>query len=178
MKILFIADNVPAMHSGSSVRNYYILKALSLQNTVDLICLTDHIQNVETTIYYDIKNITYTFLQRKRIHSIKKLQYILSGKIPYIEQRKQIVLPEKIRHKLLEYDYIHLAELNSYFVIEKYIKDTNAKIIMDAHNVEYIQLQSELKSKPLLEKIVFKQFLNKLQDQEIAKKVSYLFVCS
>src|SRR5579864_4800722 len=103
MNILFIADNFPGLDSGGSARNYYILKSLAKNNVIDVIGLTDDKKQIKPIKF---KNVTYHILERKPAVFFSKLRYISTGKIPYIEQRKNIPLPQEIREKISQYNLI------------------------------------------------------------------------
>lgn len=179
MKILFIADNVPGLHSGSAVRNYYLLKALSSKNKIDLLCLTDDMNDVPIEMYQKLPNVTFYILERKMKNIMQKMNNIIQGEIPYMQQRVELLLPKDIVKKLKDYHVIHLAELNSYFIIEKYLP-LPSLIILDAHNVEAINTMSAIKKKPFPYNAVSHFFLHKLKQTEIniVRTVDYLLVCS
>ncbi|HSW89033.1 MAG TPA: glycosyltransferase family 4 protein [Candidatus Saccharimonadales bacterium] len=180
MKVLFIADILPELHSGSAVRNYYLLKTLANKYDVDFVGLTNDKNVVSMNIYKNLHTKSVTILNRKKIPFFKKLFYLIRGEIPYIQQRRNIHLPEEISNTLLMYDAIHVAELNSYFMLEKYTRDIKNPIILDAHNVEYIRFSSEIKHASLFTKFVGKILSHKLKQLEIQalKSINHLCVCS
>lgn len=179
MKILFIADILPDLTSGSAVRNYYVLQALSSNHEVEVIGLCDNAHDVNTDIYKDL-HVRYTLLERKSLNIYQRLWYLLLGKIPYVQQRTSIVLPYFIQQKLKTYDLIHLSELNAYFFMKKYMNLIIKPVVLDAHNVEYKRLKAELAFGSFLKKIAgsILVWLVKSYEIQAIKKISCLLVCS
>ncbi|HSW96461.1 MAG TPA: glycosyltransferase family 4 protein [Candidatus Saccharimonadales bacterium] len=180
MKILFIADILPDLHSGSAVRNYYLLASLSKKYSVDFVGLTDNTHIVNMNIYRKLNIIQPTILERRTLPFFVKLFYLLRGEIPYVQQRKNVKLPKHIITALKKYDYIHLAELNSYFLLEKYMQEIHVPIVLDAHNVEYIRFSTEIKNASLLTRYIGNILSLKLKKLEIQaiKRIEHLSVCS
>lgn len=177
MKILFIADNFPQFGSGSSVRNFYLLKALSQNNTIDIVGFTDKNSDVSPI---PLHGVEYFTIKRNPLNMVKRLALAIAGKIPYIEQRKALTLPPSIKSKLSSYDLIHISELNSFFVFEKYLHLTQAPIILDAHNIDYVRFLAEFNNKPLFQKILGKVSANRIKklEADCVRKVKHLLVCS
>ncbi len=178
MKILFIADNLPELTSGSRVRNFYLLNSLVHENLIDVIGFLN--QNSEPLNLLGSKNINYELLKRARINLFDKIRFLISGKIPYIELRKKTVLPKQIIDNFNKYDLIHLAELNSFFVIQKYLHEIKVPIVLDAHNIEYVRLKSEFKNKSFIARLIGKTLLQSLKKEELyaIRNIQYLLTCS
>lgn len=166
MKIAIISTRPLSKNSGADSRNYHLAKILSKKFSV----------NSYTPLF------TNKLLMNKNeeVHTFKKVFLLLQGKIPYIEHLKLAIFSESTIKQLQSTDFIQLEEMSSYYVIEKYLKDLNVKIVLDTHNIDYQRFLSEIESKGFVYKYIGKIIAKKLKREEIKaiKKVNHILVCS
>jgi hypothetical protein len=111
---------------------------------------------------------------------LNKLFYYFQFKIPYLEYNKfnNIDLTKLKTDKGI----IWFAELESYFLLKQNLDKLNYYKILDAHNVDYIRLKSEMNTKSFAYKMLSQPFVIRLKYEEIKaikKNGSYycLFRC-
>ena len=77
----------------------------------------------------------------------KKFKEIFHKKLPHAEMLKNSLLNRLILNKKIQPDIIQLEELDSFFFISSILnRFDKAKIILDAHNVEYKVLKYEIEN--------------------------------
>lgn len=187
MNITFFTTKPPRLHSGSEVRNYYLLKALSSSpkinkiNKINLIYASTEakIDDLENFSDMEVEKNIYKLPPR---NLIKTLISFMTGKIPYVNHLVNNLSNEKIQKILLSSDLIILSELDSYLILSRWIekKKIKAKILLDAHNIDHLRFKSEIYSNIKFFKILANIYTNKLKKIEISavKNVNYIICCS
>lgn len=165
----------PLLRTGASVRNYYILKFMRSKNTT-LFCKDSDESNGVTRTWKNLNKIYLFKVYKKTI--LNKLFYYFQFKIPYLEYNKfnNIDLTKLKTDKGI----IWFAELESYFLLKQNLDKLNYYKILDAHNVDYIRLKSEMNTKSFAYKMLSQPFVIRLKYEEIKaiKKMDHIIVCS
>jgi glycosyltransferase involved in cell wall biosynthesis len=166
MKIAIVMTRTLSKDSGADIRNYYLSKILS--------------KNFDVTVFTPIFKNSLLIDKEGNTSNGKKILLLLQGKIPYIERLKLAYFDKAKIEKLNAADVIQLEEMSSYYVIEKYLKNTKAKIILDTHNIDYQRFLAETDNKGFMEKILGKILSLKIKQMEInaVKKANRVLVCS
>ncbi len=181
MKLLFITTKPPIPESGSSVRNYNLVKNY-LRRSINVDILYIHPPNLtlETLneINKEFKNVYFTQLKKRSF--IQSLFDFFQLKIPYLEALKRM---ENIPTNIIEsdYDIIQFQEIDGYISFSNNLKSLKfSKLVIDLHNVDYIRLKEEIENNFKMLGIFAKLHLSKFKQIEIdsIKKVNHLFVCS
>lgn len=181
MKLIFITTKPASLESGSEVRNYYILKALKESHEIESVSVIYVKINAKSADFklYDrkIKLIVQPLSGRNPIDSI--IAYI-SGRIPYVEYLKKTTFDDEVKDIVGKADVILLSELDAYLASENLLNNTQARTILDCHNVDYFRFESEINSSNLIKKILAKRLLNLIKTYEInaIKNVDSIISCS
>lgn len=158
MRIAIISTKPASLNSGGEVRIYYLREGLKKNFSVD----------------FFMPQITTSF------DFLTRLKNLLSGKIPYFEYVKTATLTDEQIEQIKNADIIQVEELESFYAIEKYLKDLNKPIVLDAHNIEYKKFLADTSAKNFIEKSLGQILAQKVMKLEIEalKKINYILTCS
>lgn len=182
MKIALITTKLPSNESGAQVRNLHMLNYLQkMGDETILICLTDKSINKFDIEYYkkNTFNNSY-FIYGENINALQKIFYTLQGKIPYIQRLYDFAKNEELKALLYDVDFIQLEELDAYFAIAKMKFNKNVKLILDAHNVDYIRYKIEMSKKSIFYKLLnpFFNYVFMNKEIEAVRRVDHVITCS
>lgn len=186
--VYYISSSLPGNFGGAEIRNFEILKSMASmpELEVELFCLSNKGDVVDFgVVERELKIKNHIFPEPKRT-TFDFLKSILVNFIPpYINDYSNSGLREefiKVCKKRMP-DVVHLTQVNSYYVIKKYIpwlKKNGVKIIIDCHNIEYKLLHETSEIFPIVKKIVSRILAYRLKfiEVESVKKSDVVLVCS
>lgn len=179
MKILIVTTKPPSSESATPVRNKYLLSALRQIADVTYVCITDEYSSVQQSVFK--KNIygNTIFISVPKLNIIKKFIYLLHRKIPYLERLRNNPNISNIPYKNI-YDYIHLEELDAFYAVERLLPMLKGKLVLDAHNVDFIRFSDSYKQYSLINKIADIVYLPIFKKMEVSalRKVTHILACS
>ncbi len=173
---------MPVLESGSQVRNYYLAKALLQRygRDVSLICITPELQtqNVQnlTSMQFGFISVRAMSLQTPA----QRLVSLLKGHVPYVKNIKETIMTDEEQAIIRNADIIHIEELDGYFLVQKYLSQTKATIVLDAHNVDAHRFKFEIKEKSVFERLLGLYLIPTFEnyEKEAIQKVDYVLTCS
>lgn len=182
MKIVIITTKMPVLESGSQVRNYYLAKALLQRygRDVSLICITPELQNQNvqnlTSMQFGFISVRAMSLQTPA----QRLVSLLKGHVPYVKNIKETIMTDEEQAIIRNADIIHIEELDGYFLVQKYLSQTKATIVLDAHNVDAHRFKFEIKEKSVFERLLGIYLIPTFEkyEKEAIQKVDYVLTCS
>lgn len=138
--IHFITTKLPSLWGGSSIRNYYLIKAAI--EAGDEVCV--HYIHKDVPKNSDIPDFIKDSFTHYACGKVEDQYFadLCKLRIPYIEalRRNEMIASELI----LEGDVIQFQELDSYLAVESLVARWQGKFVLDCHNVDYIRVRSEL----------------------------------
>ncbi|MCX7997140.1 MAG: glycosyltransferase family 4 protein [Patescibacteria group bacterium] len=176
-RLLYFTSQVPELSSGSQVRSYHILHKLREIYRVTLYCVTD--QKIDTKQFRSTVHADSHIYPIPNISLLRSIFYILSIRIPYI-QRYRNSIPDNDLKNIPRADVCFFSELNGYFIAEQALKKQRAKMVFDAHNVEYVKFVGELSARGFwhrLASIVFTPVFRYIE-QGVLRKMNRIYACS
>lgn len=141
-KVLFVTEKFPyPLDTGGKIRSYHILKGLSQECDVTLLCTADdrdrgHLSEIKKIC----KEVHVVDVQKRKGDFIKAFRNLFS-KIPFVVERHfshQMAYYVSVLSN--EHDVIHLDHLDS-SVYLKYI-NSQAKTVLDEHNIVSNQVKT------------------------------------
>ncbi len=180
MKILMISSFLPfPLHSGGHVRLYNLIKYLSRQNEITLIC-----EKRENQTHEDIKELEkickkVITVKRRKQWSIGNILKTGFSKQPFLivghtsEEMKSLIKDELVKEN---FDLIHVET----FYVYQNLPKVNIPIVLVEHNVEYLVYKRYASlANPLLRPFLLLDVkkLKKFEEQ-IWKKVNKLVAVS
>lgn len=180
MKILMVSSYLPfPLFSGGHIRLYNLIKNLSNNHEITLICEKRDFQTQE-----DIRKVEkickkIIVVERLKQWSLKNILKTGISKEPFLvvghtnSQLKLAIQDELVREK---YDLIHVET----FYIYQNLPKVNIPIVLVEHNIEYMVYERYAKLANLLLKPFFYLDVIKLKkiEQEVWKKVDKLIAVS
>ncbi|HEX8965905.1 MAG TPA: glycosyltransferase family 4 protein [Patescibacteria group bacterium] len=149
MRILLISSFLPyPLDSGGHVRLYNILKELSKNNSITLICEKRTYQTAQDI--EEVKKLCEEVItiDRKKQWSLKNIQKTAISKEPFLvvghtlSEMKQIII-EKLKGKTF-----HLIHVETFYVAQNLPK-TYLPIVLVEHNIEYMVYKKYAHTAPI-----------------------------
>lgn len=147
-KILFLTTEIPfPLDNGGKIRTYNLIKALSVENKIDLICFSEEKNNDESIKSLnefceniDIVNKIFTNSTSKRILIANVFKSVISNKPfivrKFIDKRYKSLIGKKLNEN--KYNTIVMDHLNICGYLD-IIKEHN--VILSQHNCEFLILK-------------------------------------
>jgi len=180
MKILMISSFLPfPLHSGGHVRLYNLIKHLSKENEITLIC-----EKRPNQTYVDIKELEkickkVITVPRKKQWSINNILKTGFSNDPFLivghtsEEMKSLIKDELVKEN---FDLIHVET----FYVYQNLPKVNIPVVLVEHNVEYLVYKRyALLANPLLRPLLLLD-VKKLKnyEEQVWKKVTKLVAVS
>jgi polysaccharide biosynthesis protein PslH len=185
MTVTFLTTKPPTLHSGSEVRNFYLLEALRDSKAVEKInlvyvALTPEDAKIKLSDFGSKVDVSIFSLPGRSVwHSLRAYG---QSKIPYIAYLQENELEQRFYSIFQESDCIVLSELDAYFASQKTLVNIGKKIkiILDCHNIDYKRFTAEIQSGGLVKKILAIPLIHTLKALEIEalKRADLVLCCS
>lgn len=180
MKVLIVSSYLPfPLYSGGHIRLYNLIKNLSEQNEITLICEKRGYQNQE-----DIKEVEkickkVITVTRKKQWSLKNILKTGFSSKPFLivghenEEMKQEIKDELVREK---FDLIHVET----FYVYQNLPKVSIPVVLVEHNIEYLVYQRYAqKANKLIKPLLYLDVLKLKRIEEFVwKKVDRLVAVS
>ncbi len=138
MKILMVSSYLPyPLYSGGHIRLYNIIKNLSLQHEITLVC-----EKRDNQTESDIKNVEkictkVITVKRKKQWSGKNILKTMVSLDPFLITGHKSGEMKKIIEELLNKENFDLIHVETFYVMQNLPK-TNLPVVMVEHNIEYM----------------------------------------
>ncbi len=177
-KLAIFTVQLPGLDSGTPVRNFHLLHGLKKDFDITLYCFLN--EKVDEHTFKEEIHKNTRFYYQPYSSSFERLFWYVLGKVPFLERLKKYVSD----FQSLQIDpntcICLFHELNSWFVLEKFSDQLPGKKILDAHNVEYIKIQSEISAQSPLMQFLGKRIIRtiKYAEEKALGCVDHIFTCS
>lgn len=150
MRILIVSSFLPyPLLSGGQVRLFNIIKELSQNNEITLVCemRRNQTQKEVDEIKKFCKNV-FT-VQRKKQWSPQVIFTTAISSLPFLLAGHKIVEMKNILVKLLQEEMFDIIHVETFYVLQN-VPKTTIPIVLIEHNIEYRVYQRFVDSSPLL----------------------------
>ena len=188
-KVYFVSTTIPAEVGGAEIRNFNIVKQLSLKpDAIELTVFGIASKDPETervafTSSIAAEIIIVPDVTRSFLTILKSL--LIERMPPFMTERKDSELGSVFRNECEKSlpDIVQIEQLDAYYCIRPHIewlKSKGVKIIFDCHNIEFQAFKDSLSIFPLIKKLVGYSVVPHMKKLEIeaAKQSSCIFACS
>lgn len=180
MKILMVSSYLPfPLYSGGHIRLYNLLKNLSKDHDITLVCEKRDFQTDEDVA--EVKKVCNKVITvaRKKQWSVKNILKTGFSMDPFLivghtsEELKQAIRDELVRQN---YDLIHVET----FYVYQNLPKVSIPVVLVEHNIEYLVYERYAKlANPLLKPFFYADILKlKKKEQEAWKKADKLVAVS
>lgn len=180
MKILMVSSYLPfPLYSGGHIRLYNLLKNLSKDHDITLVCEKRDFQTDEDVA--EVKKVCSKVITvvRKKQWSVKNILKTGFSTDPFLivghtsEELKQAIRDELVRQN---YDLIHVET----FYVYQNLPKVSIPVVLVEHNIEYLVYERYAKlANPLLKPFFYADILKlKKKEQEAWKKADKLVAVS
>ena len=174
-KVLFLTTDLPFPNdSGGKIRTLSIIKSLSIDNDIDVVCFSEKDNNdfaIKELRKYcnkvEVVNMIFTNKKSKKRLLFNLIKAFIKNKPFVIEKFNNSIYRDKVRKLISENTYKHV--IFDHLQVGNYLNEIkNNKVILSQHNCEYLIVKRMYEEETnFLKKIYLKMEYLKTQKYEI-----------
>jgi glycosyltransferase involved in cell wall biosynthesis len=183
MKVAYFLTKPASPISGSEIRNFNFIDAMVNSKSITEIRLIYSPMGMnETATSIQNKKISILRIRPRKRNAKDSIYAYLIGKIPYVEHLKNLDFSEEQVRWISSCDIVVMSELDGYFFASNFLEKINGnpRLILDAHNVDYLRLHAEIGLSGYFKKLLARRFWKILRRLEIAatQEADLVIACS